>query len=685
MEYYISILVFVFGIITWIPLINGVLGHDIVSNISLVDRCSKLKKDFYSESVTSSIGHFFHLMFLVKFFGKHNAKAFNSIMCFFCSLSAVMIFHVINYQAGLLPAVSGSMLFSLYISSPRLDGNWGPFEQLLPLPLFASILCCFVSFNTDSIILILLSGVLYGYAVLIKQTVILYLPGFYFIVAGTGHSVFSQLLFLSGFITVNLIPVLYYWIRHNAFWKYMAAIWLFPLPSVLNGDKYNKLYVDSYTQGEKDKSRRKQVIFEISKTLTLLFFLTTIGIFTVFAKSFSIIYIGFLLCLIPSVWMIFLRKTFFGHYWLNMVPWLAVFAGVGINGIFTDVLDNGYLSFSFIAFSLSTGFLLLYAFFNDKFFYVFSKDPYQFLRKVWGENLVNTYKTNARIGRYIKETTEPEDTILVCGNNPHVLYHSDRNHFTAQTALRFNEYIDIYSRKNSSILDILNTVFKFKKKATYENEFKNGYPELIVLEGNEKDLEPMEKLTGVKYNIDENTNLCRIVRADPELTELMNPYDTELTNKEVSDTKIDLQYLIGLAEKEEWHKTLKALKQYIKVDPYNTEYILLIGDCLIKTGNNKLMISFYKRLINKDKFDPNSKLQLMKKIGECLCYQEKYSEAEEYFQLTLKYNHADTEVLNNLGVVYFNQNKIQEAKDKFTEVLNIEPDNIDAMKNLEVI
>ncbi len=684
MEYYLSISVFVFGIITWIPLINGVLGHDVASVVTWVDHCRKEKEHIYYGTPTVSIGHLFHLMVLVKFFGKYNAKAFYSIMCFICSVGSVAIFHVINHEAGLFPAVLGSMLFSAYIASPRLEGNYGPFEQLLPLPLFASILCCFCSFSTGSLLLIILSGMLYGYAILIKQTAVLYLPGFYFIVTGTGHSVHSQLLFLSGCIATNVIPMLYYWIRHKAFWKYFATVWLFQLPSALNPKKYNKLYDDSYTQGEKDKSVRNKVMIQISKTLTLLFFLSAIGIFSAFVSSFSLLHLGFLLCLIPSVVMIFLRKTYFAHYWLNMIPWLAFFAGIGIKSIYTDTSVNGFLNSTFFAFTIATIFLLVYAFFSDKCFYVLSKDPYQFLRKIFGEDTVNHYKRNAVIGKYIEETTEPNDRILICGNHPHVLYHSNRAHFTANAALRLEEYINLYSHENPSRFDMLSDIFKIKIDAKYENEFHNGYPELIALENNE-DFAPLEELTGVKYTIDDNTNLCRIFRADPELTEIMKPYDTETSNQETSDKKIDLQNLITLVEKGEWHESLQILKQSIILDPYNTEYILLLGDSLIMTGNNKSLISFYKRLIKKDKFTSDFKLQLMKKIGESLCHLEKHKEAEEYYQLILKYNNTDTETLNNLGVIYFNQNKIQEAKDKFTKVLNLEPDNVDAINNLEAI
>ena len=179
MELLIIFVVIGFGVITWLPFLNGTYAHDVVSGIShLVDSKRKDGFIFYKDTSAASIGHFFHLMLIIKIWGKYNTKAFYGFMCFYTTLSSLLLFYIMITLFNPFSAVLGSMLFSFYIVNPRFDGNWGCFEQLIPLPLFASILMLLTAPDPLSIWSLFLSGCFFGYGILIKQIVALYLPGF---------------------------------------------------------------------------------------------------------------------------------------------------------------------------------------------------------------------------------------------------------------------------------------------------------------------------------------------------------------------------------------------------------------------------------------------------------------------------------------------------------------------------
>ncbi len=692
MEYYISILVFVFGVITWIPFLNGVYGHDIASNQYIVEQSRNRNIIFYKDTLMSPIGHYLHTIFMQIFWDKYNTKAFYWIMCLYTSISSVTLFWIMNHLFGLMPAVTGSMLFSLYIVSPRLDGNWGPFEQLKPLPLFGSLLCIIISSNNSSYFLVIPGGMLFGYAILVKQNAAILLPGYFLILVGTGHTYYDCLYFLSGIIIANLIPLFYYWLRHNAFWEYLISFGLFHLPFAIHPKKYNKFYPCANQRGVINDSKVKwKTIKENSRSLPPVLFLAVIGACLLFSYNFSLLYLGLFICLILSTSTIFMRGTFFPHYWLNMVPWLAIFAGYGLSEIIQSSFRVGHPTvFTLIGIPVVI-LLFVDAIRVDKKYYVFSKDPYQFLRKVHGQALVNGYKLWSQSGEYIKKATKPEDRVLICGHAPHLLLYSDRDHFTIEPCLYQEDYIDIFNRENPTHLEFLNRIYKFKNFKIIkqrENIFHKGHPEIIVFAEGKVDVEGFEKLTGIKYSFEASMGgLIPVFRADLELTELMSFFENT-KNKSIQKTKGRDSNKIELSDSidpQDWDSALAISKQLLKENPYKLEHLLTLGECLIGSGNYTLLFRFYNRLIENKLISTISRLELLNKLGEAYCSQNKFNEAEELFHKILRLTPDNSTVLSNLGFVYFKQNKIEEAAESFRKVLELDPDNEDAIFNLDQI
>jgi len=686
MEYYISIAIFSFGIITWIPFLKTPYCQDLTSHTYYAGQVIRKKITLFKDVPSYGIGHFLHLIIIQFFFGKEN-KYYNRFMCLWCSFSAVIAYWVIYNWFGLTAAVAGGILYALYIVNPRIDGNWGPFETIMNLPLLASILLLQQASKTDSLLLVALSGIVFGYTILIKQTSMLYFPGYILMVLGSNISSSACYVFGGGFFIANLIPLIYYWIK-GIFWEYMAANWLVMMPSAINPKKYNKYYPKLWVRGEKSKEFKKQIILKNSRSLLPVIFLAIITLITFIANhELSLIYLGLTLCTTASIWTIFMRGTLFPHYWLNMVPWLVIMASFSLSKIISSLttwtgLHALQLSIIVTAFSL-----FIFSIYTDYKYYIPHKDPYGFLRKFYGDIFTQlNYITPIKIAEYIKHTTDPEDKILVCGWVPYIVLYSERDSFTPNAFLYANDCLQLYNQSNPNQLAFLNQIYKFKKFKiikNQENPFKSGFPEIIVFPDGNGNIKDFEKLTNICYSKDEDLGSYPLFRADEELTKLMSIFENT-RNKVVLKTGNENK-LSGSLDPQDWDSALEISKQLLAKDPHRIENLLTLGECLIGTGKYKLLFRFYNRLIENKLVSTASRLELLAKLGEAYCHQGKFKEAEGTFDNILKLKPDNPTVLNNLGFVHSRQDNNEKASLCFQKALKLDPDNEDAKVNLEQI
>ncbi len=690
MEYYISIAIFSFGIITWIPFLKTPYSQDLSSHSYYADQVIRKKITLFKDVPSYGIGHFLHLVILQFFFGKES-KYYNRFMCIWCSFSAVIAYWVIFNLFGLTAAVVGGILYALYIVNPRIDGNWGPFETIMNLPLLASMLLLQQASKADNLLLVALSGMVFGYTILIKQTAILYFPGYILMVLGSSISSSACYIFGGGFLFANLIPLIYYWIK-GLFWEYMASNWLVMIPSAINPKRYNKYYPKLWVRGEKNKEIRKQIILKNSISLLPVIFLTIITIFTFITKhNLSLFYLGLTLCTMASIWTIFMRGTLFPHYWLNMVPWLVIMASFSLSNIISNLatwtgLNTLQLSITIIAFSF-----FIFSIYTDYKYYILHKDPFGFIRKFNGDVFTQSnYLNPIKIAEYIKNTTNPEDKILVCGWAPYIVLYSDRDSFTPNAFLYAEDCLQLYKQSNPNQLDFLNQIYKFNKfkiVKDLENPFKSGFPKIIVFSDGKGNIKDFEKLTNICYSRENELGGYPLYRADRELTELMAFFEN-INNKsvqEANEINSNENPLSDNLNPQNWDSALAISKQLLEKNPYKIEHLLTLGECLIGMGNYKLLFKFYNRLIEKKLVSTTSRLELLAKLGEAYCHQNKFKEAEEIFINILKLKPDNPPVLNNLGFVYSRLDNNKKASLCFQKALEIDPGNEDAKTNLEQI
>jgi tetratricopeptide (TPR) repeat protein len=155
------------------------------------------------------------------------------------------------------------------------------------------------------------------------------------------------------------------------------------------------------------------------------------------------------------------------------------------------------------------------------------------------------------------------------------------------------------------------------------------------------------------------------------------------SNQKIKGLELKKEKLSDRVDPQDWESALEISEQLLAKDPYKIEHLLTLGECLIGSGNYKLLFRFYNRLIDKKLVSIDSRLDLLGKLGEAYCYQDKFKEAEETFNNILKLKPNNPMVLNNLGFVYSKQGHHEKASLCFQKTLELDQDNEDAIANLK--
>jgi hypothetical protein len=648
MELTISITIFLFGILTWIPFLNNVYGQDMASAMWCVDQMKKGNNIFYRDSLRSSPGHYLHIWLFQLFFKKENSVAFYSIMALYNALSSTILFWVVlGLFKETLPAIFSSIIFSLYIVSPRLDGNWAPFEQLIALPILGSILLLLKHVTPDQYLIPCLAGLLFGYAILIKQVAAAYTPGFIFMCFGAGYTWSQFFSFILGVFVINATPAIFFWLRYNALYDYLVGVWLYLFPQSINPDK-SKYYPKFLARGNVPKESRWTVILDKSKSLLPALYLGVVGIVILIFRELSFFNIGLILCLAASITMIFMKGTFFGHYWLNIIPWLSIFAGYGLFHIIDSTSFSLSIASTSIAAILAVIVLFLKAIHNDKKYYVISKDSYAFLNKVYGNSAGETYKSWYQVGEYINKITTPEQKVLISGWAPHILLMSDRQHFTKDISLQTIDYQNCFVHDDISTYYFLNDVLGFdilNKVKLHPNPFIKGAPDIIVIAEGKPDISVFEKLSGNKYSLDENLNGYPLFHINKELTELLVPYETfDTIDPIVTDVEKKIwENLDKATQNQDWQSAYYILRGIVKSDPQNINYTLGLVDCLFNLKNYRLFFEFIDRLFGINFFPASCQIKLANRKGSAMAALGNINVAKQIFEQILKVSPNDIE------------------------------------------
>ncbi len=618
------------------PAFNNTFGHDAAAALSGLDQARKGHNIFYKQSIRSAPGNYLPLWIMLAFWDKFNSRAFYGVFAVYNALASVMLYLVAAHLYGAVPGLLAALMFSYYFSSPRMDGNWAPTEQLMALPLLGSIYFLLKTPESAGFIVPSLSGLLFGYGILVKQTAAAYAPGYLLMALGMGFSPGNLLSFFGGALLIQVVPAIYYWLKHNALMEYFVCIWLFFLPSYINPGKYNKFYPGHVTRGDDKVERRWKLLRHYAQTTPPLLLLALSGIVLSFFNEHYYFQLGILWCLVLSLAMIFMRGTYFGRTLLNAVPWLVLLSSLAS----AEVIAAAQSAPGAV---LIAGIVLLYlavqTVFQDRKFFIFSKDPYAFIRKTYGEPLVNTYKNWKKLGEYIRDRTGPEDRTLICGWLPHIQFYCERNSMPPEGCWYAADYLELYSREDISPYFALSKMFKLEKLLVkHPNPFGTGYPEIILFPDDATGIGEFERLGRIKYTRDTAIQGLVLYRANKELAELLDPLENPAQpDPDGTDGNIPVHREIAsdlCAQNPE--AAYAELKERIKHDPGDCRNILLLGDCMLRLDKPGLFFDFFTRLINGGYFAGADLSLILTKVGEGLLHCGNVTQAGQTFRQALQ-------------------------------------------------
>ncbi len=142
-----------------------------------------------------------------------------------------------------------------------------------------------------------------------------------------------------------------------------------------------------------------------------------------------------------------------------------------------------------------------------------------------------------------------------------------------------------------------------------------------------------------------------------------------------------IQYTLGFLyqQKEDWQKAKVCYQKSIKINPQFSQAYNNLGVVYLHSEENDSAYQAFKKAIEFNPFYIEAHLNL----GYCLLQQKALEGAELEFKHCIRLNGELASAYNGLGVVLAMQKKFNEATEQFQKALELEPQNIEAKRNLE--
>jgi hypothetical protein len=135
----------------------------------------------------------------------------------------------------------------------------------------------------------------------------------------------------------------------------------------------------------------------------------------------KVLAISLLLC---SFFTIVPGYYFYGHYWIQTIPGLAIIAGLTYHCVIT-IVGNGFkignLNLRYIY--LTVFLLLTFGHINGLKSYYFHPNYERILRQVYGNN---PFPEAMEIGNFINRISKPEDNIVLIGSEPQIYFYTKK-------------------------------------------------------------------------------------------------------------------------------------------------------------------------------------------------------------------------------------------------------------------
>ena len=357
---------------------------------------------------------------ITMFFFGQTITAIHLGLLFVNSATSALIFFVGKRMMNSTVGIAAAASYALLSLSPSVLGLAAHATHFVVLPVLGGAFLLLNQQNRLGMGRLFLSGLLMGLGLLMKQ------PALFFVLFGASYlflcdiraglvlrkAIQQSLVFAGGAVTPLVITFLTLWYA-----GVFAKFWFWTI-------HYAREYGTLVSISEAPRIFIQSVSEAIGPNWPLLI-LAGVGLLTCALNRSTVRSTGFLLgLLISSILALCPGFYFRSHYFILLLPAVALFAGIAINNIST-VSRHQITAVRFFPFLLLASCAAFLVFDQRDLFFQLS--PVEASRTIYAGN---PFPETIKVAEYVRDHTDSSDTIAVLGSEPQIYFYSHRRSAT---------------------------------------------------------------------------------------------------------------------------------------------------------------------------------------------------------------------------------------------------------------
>ena len=329
--------------------------------------------------------------------------------------TTIILFFVIKSIFGKASAWTGCIAYALLTLNPAINGFTRQSEHLVNLWTVLGLYFSFKNYSNKNLITIFLSGVCFTLAMMIKHNAV-------FLVIYGGFS----LIINEYFENKSLKKSMFKSVGSYAIGCAVVVIFLFGIIAMQRGTDdmlywaftHSKIYISRVSF---DMNYFQTVVNNILSNYKFFFYSAFVSFILILIIPINIkTKTNIALLTILSVIMVFPGNQFYGHYFIMIMPAMALLIGFLFGGISLDKFKNAenFIKIAGIIFFLFGVFIHL----KDRKELYFSPDYTTIIKKTYGNN---PFLESAEIAEKINPELKPDDYLGVLGSEQEIFLYTN--------------------------------------------------------------------------------------------------------------------------------------------------------------------------------------------------------------------------------------------------------------------
>lgn len=394
---------------------------------------------------------YFIYLLIFKVFG-HSVKAIHCFLLLWVLAEVFLIYKLCRqlfHEDSL--ALLAAAIFAFVTSEPGVLGFTANTEIFMLLPIIGSYVLLLKSEKGQSAKWLAICGLLNGIAFMIKPVGLYNFAGIIIYLSYTTlkdpdqKRLRKEVSYLAaGFLMIPVLLLFYFWMKGSvATFLYWAFGYNIDYMAV-GGSLLDKEVLITFL-------RRFFIILKSDLFFYVLCLYAFISCYKIDRRAALLLITWFVMSFIGVT----SGKRFFPHYFVQLIPPLAVGAAWGMRRL----LDRKSQ-----ALKLSLILLIVFVPLKANYQYLFKYTPKEISSKLYG---VNPFAEASEIATYINSQTSPVDTIAILGSEPEMLYYAQRK--SASRYIYFNHILWLKDQKKVLI-----------RQQEAVDEIESNHPKFII-------------------------------------------------------------------------------------------------------------------------------------------------------------------------------------------------------------